>query len=243
MATTLTIVLPGDEIASSALPQCPNKKKPLTLGPGLRHIPPETITTTIAGALMTDNKKNAAWIEFNSGRYLPTPGDLVIATVNNSVGESFNCFLTPNTPAAALGHLAFEGATRKTRPQLAPSSLVYARVLSAGRDSAPELTCVDPSTGKSEGLGPLKGGMVFKVSLGMARRLLAGRKKGGVAVLELFGEKVGFEVSVGRNGVVWVDGGSVKNTLAIGRAVQEVDEQALGEAGQKKLVEKVLKRL
>jgi exosome complex component RRP40 len=84
--------------------------------------------------------------------------------------------------------------------------------------------------------------MVFPISLGMARRLLAG-KKGQVSVLEGLAEKVGFEVAVGRNGVLWVDGGKVRLTLAIGRAVQEVDEKALGEAGQKKVVEKLLKNL
>lgn len=68
MATSATILLPGDEIPASALPKHPNQKKPLTLGPGLRHIPPNTLSTTIAGALVTDNKKNAAWVEYNSGR-------------------------------------------------------------------------------------------------------------------------------------------------------------------------------
>lgn len=101
---------------------------------------------------------------------------------------------------------------------------------------------MDSGTGKSEGLGPLKGGMVFKISLGMARRLLAG-KKGGVTVLEGLSEKIGFEVAIGRNGILWVDGGSVKATLAVGRAVQEVDEQALSEKGQKKIVDRVLKGL
>lgn len=76
----------------------------------------------------------------------------------------------------------------------------------------------------------------------MARRLLAG-PKGGVTVLEALGEKVGFEITVGRNGLLHVDGGNVKTTLAIGRAIQEVDEQALGEKGQKKLVDRVLKSL
>jgi exosome complex component RRP40 len=112
--------------------------------------------------------------------------------------------------------------------------------VTANRDTTPELTCVDPSTGKSDGLGPLKGGMVFPIRLGMARRLLGGRK-GGVTVLEGLSEKLGFEVAVGRNGVLWVDGGNVKTTLAVGRAVQEVDELALGPRGQKKVVDKVLR--
>lgn len=83
---------------------------------------------------------------------------------------------------------------------------------------------------------------MFKISLGMARRLLVG-SKGGVTVLEHLGEKIGFEITVGRNGVIVVDGGSVRATLAIGKAVQEVDGQALGEKAQKKLAERVLKNI
>jgi exosome complex component RRP40 len=137
--------------------------------------------------------------------------------------------------------LAFEGATKKTRPQLPPTSLVYCRVVSAGKNSSPELTCVDPTTGKGEGLGLLKSGMLFKISLGMARRLLA--PKDDIPILQIMGAKVGFEVTVGRNGLVHVDGGNVKTTLAVGQAIQAVDEQALGEVGQKNLAAQVLKNI
>ncbi|CBX95009.1 similar to exosome complex exonuclease Rrp40 [Plenodomus lingam JN3] len=239
MATT--IVLPGDVIPKSSLPSGTGKKKTLKLGPGLRHIPPNTVVTTIAGALTIDNKKNAAAVEANTGRYTPYTGDLVIATVSSSAAENFNCLLSPHTPFATLPHLAFEGATKKTRPQLPPASLVYCRVASAGKDLPPELTCVDPSTGKGDGLGLLKGGMLFKISLGMARRMLAA--KGGLPLLETMGSKVGFEVTVGRNGLVHVEGGNVRTTLAVGRAIQEVDEKGLGEEGQKKVAASALKNI
>ena len=68
MATTVNVVLPGDVISQDALPTGTGKKKTLTLGPGLRHIPPNTVTTTVAGTLVTDNRKNAALVEYNSGR-------------------------------------------------------------------------------------------------------------------------------------------------------------------------------
>jgi exosome complex component RRP40 len=238
-AMATTILLPGDTVPAGALPT--GKRKTLKLGPGLRHIPPDAVVATVGGALATDSKKNAASVEYNSGKYLPYRGDLVIATVNGSAAESFNCLLTPNTPPATLPHLAFEGATKKTRPQLLPTSLVYSRVVSSGKDLPPELTCVDPATGKGEGLGLLKGGMLFNVSLGMARRLLS--PKGEVALLELLGGKVGFEVTVGRNGLVHVDGGNVKTTLAVGQAIQAVDERALGDTGQKRLAAEVIKNL
>jgi len=70
MAST-TLVLPGDVISQSALPQ--SSKKALTLGPGLRHTPPSTITATAAGSLSNDPKKNALWVETNGGRVRPLP--------------------------------------------------------------------------------------------------------------------------------------------------------------------------
>lgn len=68
MAAALDVVLPGDVIPQHALPTGTGKKKTLTLGPGLRHIPPNTVTSTVAGTLVTDNRKNAALVEYNSGR-------------------------------------------------------------------------------------------------------------------------------------------------------------------------------
>ena len=92
-------------------------------------------------------------------------------------------------------------------------------------------------------MGELKGGMVFEISLGMARRLLAAkqREEGGLVVLEEIAEKVGFEVAVGRNGKVWVKSGGVKETLLVGRALQETDREGLGVEGQGKLVKKLLR--
>lgn len=94
---------------------------------------------------------------------------------------------------ASLDALAFEGATKRNRPNLKVitpffslvvlgmrvdprlflcqvGALVYARVSLANRDMEPELECFDATTRKSEGFEELKGGTVFPCSLGMARR-------------------------------------------------------------------------
>ncbi len=109
----------------------------------------------------------------------------------------------------------------------------------------PEIVCYNPSTGKSEGMGELKGGMVFDVSLGMARRLLLSRQKedGGVVVLEEIAEKVAFEIAVGRNGKVWVKSKGVRETLLVGRALRETDRDGLGLQEQGKLVRKLLRQI
>lgn len=159
------------------------------------------------------------------------------------------CSITPYTPFATLPHLSFEGATKKTRPILPANSLVYARVTSAHPSPPhqdPIIECFNPSTGKSEGLGPLKGGTTFEISLGLARRLLMSGEKGKVVLLEELAEKgVRFEIAVGRNGIVWVEGegGDVKSTIAVGKALQECDKQGLSVDEQRVLAEKIARSL
>ena len=87
--------------------------------------------------------------------------------------------------------------------------------------------------------------MLFDISMGMARRLLMAklREDGVIAVLEEIAEKVAFEVAVGRNGKVWVKSGGVKETLLVGRALQEADVQGLGVEEQVKLVRRMIRQV
>lgn len=84
---------------------------------------------------------------------------------------------------------------------------------------------------------------MFEISLGMARRLLMAKSKeeGGLVVLEELAEQLAFEVAVGRNGKFWVKSGGVRETLLVGRALQETDRESLGVEGQRKLVKKLLR--
>ncbi|KAI1841634.1 hypothetical protein JX265_012529 [Neoarthrinium moseri] len=240
----MVFVLPGDGIDASLIPTHP--KRPLRLGPGLRHIPPSTIVPTIAGQLVTDHKKNSLWVEYNGGRYIPAVGDLVIGQVDRSAADFYYVALSDYSSNASLPQLAFEMATKKTRPNLATGALVYARVSLANRHMDPELECVNSSTGKADGLGPLVGGMLYSISLGMARRLLMRKsvEEGRVVVLEELGALgLAFETAVGRNGKMWVNSEDTKTVLIVGRAVKETDEGNLTVDQQKKLVRKLVKEM
>jgi exosome complex component RRP40 len=88
--------------------------------------------------------------------------------------------------------------------------------------------------------------MLFSVSLAMARRLMMAKplEQGRLVVLEeLGGAGVAFEIAVGRNGKVWVNSKTVKSTLAVGKAICETDEKALGIEEQKKLVKKIVREM
>lgn len=188
-------------------------------------------------------------------QYLPRPNDTVIATVHHSSSEAFHCSIGAHTALATLPHLAFDGATKKTRPQLASGSLVYAHIEQASKDVDPELSCLNThgagammgrhEDGGGGGLGELKGGMVFAVSGGFARRLLMAkqREEAALVLLEEVGAKIPFEVAVGRNGLVWVNAGDTKAVLLVGRALQEVDAEGLGIEEQQKLVRRMLRAM
>ena len=115
-----------------------------------------------------------------------------------------------------------------------------------------ELTCVDPATGKGEGMGELKGGMVFEVARRVCARLLGkggtggkgeGDREGDLVVLEELGEKMAFEVAVGRNGRVWVKGETLRGTMVVGKALREVQEGGLGVEEQRRLVRRLVREL
>ena len=174
---------------------------------------------------------------------------MIIGQIQRSATDIYYVSITPHTPYASLGQLSFEGATKKTKPNLQPGALVYARVVLANRHMDPELECVSSTTGKADGLGPLVGGTVFTVSLGLARRLLMSksREEGKVEVLELLASTEGgglvFETAVGRNGKVWVNSESTRTVVVVGRALQATDEGNLDVDQQQKLVRRLLKEM
>ncbi|KAK5235865.1 exosome non-catalytic core subunit rrp40 [Exophiala xenobiotica] len=251
MATT-QILLPGDAISATQIPTSQKRK----IGRGLRQDGDATttgrdgsnnFTATIGGLLEVDYRKKTASISTPDARYIPKAGDLVIAQFRTSSTDYFHMYINAHSPQAILPQLAFEGATKKTRPQLKANDLVYAKVVSAQKNMEIELSCVNPSTGKAEpdGLGPLTGGgMVFDVSPGLAERLL---KKQGVVALDELGTKLpgGFEIAVGKNGKVWVEcpEAGVKGVCAVGRCLREMDEKELREKEQRKLVNRIMGEL
>lgn len=237
------IVFPGDTLSGV---RQPNSKSVHPASGLYRESSSAPLICTIAGTLAQDSNKKTAHVTAPNGRYIPRTGDLVIAQVQRSSVDFFHLSISPHTPQAILPQLAFEGASKKTRPQLKPNDLVYAKVLSAQKNMEVELSCVNPSTGKSEpeGLGPLNGGMVFDISTGLAVRLLNSQN---VIMLEELGGKVagGFEIAVGRNGKFWVDcpESGVRGICAVGKCLQETDYGSQGEAEQQKLVKKVVREM
>ncbi|KAL7748715.1 exosome non-catalytic core subunit rrp40 [Sorochytrium milnesiophthora] len=170
------------------------------LGPGLFQNEQQDVIAVKAGLLHHREGSNKWWIESNQRRYVPAVGETVVGVVVARLAEAFRVDIGAAHPAV-LPMMAFEGASKRNKPNLTVGMLVYARVSMASKDMDPELECVNASTGKADGYGELKGGNVFKTSLGLARSLRTSTHP----MLQLLSKQVAFEIASGMNGIVWVN--------------------------------------
>ncbi|BGP49197.1 exosome non-catalytic core subunit rrp40 [Rhodotorula kratochvilovae] len=212
----MQVLLPGDPLPSSSSTATAS----LHLGPGLSThaaaLPKgkgkerADVAASRAGLLghLVHGDKERFWIEGTVKRYTPQPPEPVLGIIIARHAEGYRVDIGA-AQAASLDALAFEGATKRNKPNLKVGTLVYAHLLSTPPFSEPEISCVDQSTQKAAGFGELAGGFLVRgVELG---RLLAPKN----ALLQQLGARFPFEVAVGMNGRVWV------------KAAQEDDEDQL----------------
>ncbi|KAH7912539.1 exosome complex exonuclease RRP40 [Hygrophoropsis aurantiaca] len=228
----MSVVLPGECV--------PAQHVNLKLGPGLLQISDaqgeNPIVSTRSGTLNHSANRSKWWIENNSRRYVPAPQESVIGVVMGRSGEGWRVDIG-SAHNASLDALAFEGATKRNKPNLKVGSLLYARVSLAHKDMEPELECFDAQTHKAEGFGELKGGFVVSCSLQMSRFLLDPKH----FLLPLLGSRFPLEVAVGVNGKVWVNTKEVRQTIAVIRCIEAVDSdgETMDDASVKKFLGKL----
>ncbi|KAI0769042.1 exosome complex exonuclease RRP40 [Trametes elegans] len=215
----MSLVLPGEQV--------PAQHVNLKLGPGLLQLSTgngqPVVISTRAGEVMRTAKGNRWWIEGNSRRYVPAPQESVIGVVISRSGENWRVDIG-SAHMASLDGLAFEGATKRNRPNLKVGSLLYARVSLAHKDMEPELECFDAQTRKAEGFGELKGGFLVQCSLKMCRLLLDPTH----FLFPLLGARFPLETAVGINGRVWIKCNEPKQTIAVVRCIEAVDPDGGG---------------
>ena len=189
------------------------------LGPGLKRNedPPNTLRITRAGKLQF-KPPNIYWVSHNHKRYIPKRGDLVVGIIVKKAGDSLRIDIGSGE-YASLSMLAFEGATKKQKPDVQVGDVIYGKLLNAHREMEPELVCVD-SYFKAGKMGPLSNdGFVFTVSLGLVHRLLDPEN----SILTALGKVFPYEIAVGMNGKVWVNGRNTKEVLTVLRCLETAE--------------------
>lgn len=160
------------------------------------------------------------WVDNVSRRYHPQVDDMVIGTIVEKHSELYRVDIGLSQPAV-LPALAFEGASKRNKPNLEVGQLMYMRVRVANKHTEVELTCTSPlvkTDWVNQGalFGPLNGGFVFTTTGCAARGLMDNDHP----VLELLGTKLAFELAIGANGRVWVNAEAPAQTIVVANILQ-----------------------
>ncbi|KAJ2538408.1 exosome non-catalytic core subunit rrp40 [Coemansia sp. RSA 1933] len=235
----IKVVIPGDVIdtsppGSDENNESGNENSVLRLGPGLAQIG-EQVSAVAAGALHSSTDSNQWWVVGNRRRYVPSEGEPVVGIVVARHGEGYRVDIG-SAHDALLPLLAFEGATRRNKPNLEIGTVVYGRVVVANSVMDPEIECYNSHTGKSEGYGELSGGFLFKCSLGLARRLMDSK----APVLQALGSEIPFETAIGLNGRVWINSETPATSVLVVNAIKNSEFLTVMQCKQmvKELLEK-----
>jgi exosome complex component RRP40 len=149
-----------------------------------------------------------------SEKYLPSQEDKVIGIVSRRTVDGFELDIRAEKKAL-LNSLAFEGATKKSKPNLNSGDLVFCRVAQVPSHLNIKVTCTSQTNKKewSSGealFGELKGGVEVVVPQFFSRFLAKNE-----IFFDQIRKRIGFEIVVGVNGVIWVKTKSLKNMLII----------------------------
>lgn len=136
--------------------------------------------------------------------------DFVVGIVTVRTAEFYKVDINYGVYQAILKTLAFDGATRKNRPNLNVGSLVYARVTTSSTFCEPELECTSADGVRNdEGFGPIKDGVLARCSSSFSQQYLfldfmlsfCRLQLVGHTLLKKLGSHFAFESIIGANGL------------------------------------------
>ncbi|EGG03995.1 uncharacterized protein MELLADRAFT_29054, partial [Melampsora larici-populina 98AG31] len=141
--------------------------------------------------------------------YVPALGEPVIGIIVSRQADGYKVDIGSSL-TARLDALAFESATKRSKPNLKIGTVVYARVSLALPFIEPELECMDPTTMKANGFGEMTGGYLMRdLDLRNSRLLLSPPQ----TLLAKLGQQVPYEISIGLNGRIWLKAKTVSQTI------------------------------
>ncbi|GAB0091114.1 Exosome complex component RRP40 [Sergentomyia squamirostris] len=210
-------LFPGDSATQAEEASLTRK---IVIGPGLRGRLKENKVYASRGGQLMNKKKTTFWLNSFQRRYIPAKGDTVIGYVTGKGTDTFRVDIGSSEPAS-LSYLAFEGATKRNRPDVHVGDILFARLLIASGDCEPELVCLDSSGLKKDRFGVLPTeGFVFEASINLCRKMLDERHP----LTKALAKEYRYELAIGVNGRIWVKGHNLRQTIGLSHAILGVEQ-------------------
>ena len=221
----MNIILPGEEIIET-----PNLefKSSLVIQ---RTVPDNQNTaktvsilhTKCAGVLNQKTHENEVKFKFSQikEKYVPSMGDKVIGKVLRKMADNYEMDVRSDR-RALLGVLSFQGATKKSKPNLTDGDLVFCQIQSVPQYLLYKVTCISSKSTKiwnsgEAHFGHLSVGIEIIIPLFLAFFLSHDE-----TLFELIRKYLTFEVVVGINGILWFRAKSIKHTLLLSTIFKEI---------------------
>ncbi|XP_038625628.1 exosome complex component RRP40 [Tachyglossus aculeatus] len=167
------------------------------------------------------------WVDSQQKRYIPVKGEHVIGIVTARTGDTFRVDFG-GSETASLSYLAFEGATKRNRPDVQVGDLIYGQFIVANKDMEPEIACIS-SGGKGNGMGVIgQDGLLIKASLGLIRKLLTP----GCEIIQEMSKLYPMEIVIGMNGRIWVKARTTQQTLILANILEACEFMTTDERKQ-----------
>ena len=153
--------------------------------------------------------------------YSAKKDDIVIGIISQKTYEVYRVNILASKEAT-LNSIDFEGATRKTKPNLNVGDVIYARVEKENKYSNVTLTCksVNNSKGWSSGestYGELKGGKLYDYNRYLCLKLLD--NKDFIHRLKECVKKL--QIKIGYNGRIWIKTQDIRDTPKVFKAIKD----------------------
>ena len=150
-----------------------------------------------------------------AGSYIPREGDLVVGTVSKVAGNTILVNINSAYPGVIIPPRGLRGRAR-AKYNLSPGDLVLAKVKAFDGVSSPLLSI------EGEGLGKLVGGRVYMINPTRVPRVIGKRQ----SMLMLLKSKLGPEIIVGQNGVIWYNPKSLKHALLMEQVLAKIERES-----------------
>lgn len=146
--------------------------------------------------------------------YSPIVDDFVIGTIVQKSSEFYKVDINTYT-YAILSSNNFEGATKKTKPNIHLGDLIFARVLKVNNFDAPVLSCISEFENKNWAsgesfFGALKGGNLFQFP-----KIHSWDFYKDNYALERLKDVVSNEIAISNNGKIWINSDTPQNIFNI----------------------------
>ena len=215
----MEVVLPGEELKEMSNLR---HRKDLFVHRTSASLEPITLLgSKVSGVVQAVEDKEEFVFHFIAEKYLPAVGHHVIGRVIKRSIDAYEVDIRADR-SALLGVLSFQGATKKSKPNLVENDLVFAQMQQLPQYLLYKITCTSSKNSKTWNSGEAVFGCLMNGIEVIVPPFFAYFLSKDDCLFEVLRRTLAFEVVIGLNGVIWFKSKSAKTNLLLSAAFKEL---------------------